>query len=58
MATSDIDIYIIKFALIKGFARNLLREEIAKEILFVFRFNVWPGTRTLALPLISQHTTY
>ena len=29
--------------------------EIAEEILFVFRFDVWPGTRTLAFRLISQH---
>ena len=39
------------------FTRNLLREEIAEEILFVFYFDVWPGARTLALRLISQHTT-
>ena len=37
------------------FARNLLRKEIAVEIFFVFRFDVWPGTRTLAFRLISQH---
>ena len=43
---------------LRVFARNLLREEIAEEILFVFRFDVWPGTRTLAFRLISQHTTY
>ena len=30
----------------------------AEEILFVLGFNVWPGARTLALCLISQHTTY
>ena len=43
---------------LRVFARNLLREEIAVEILFVFRFDVWPGTQTLAFRLISQHTTY
>ena len=32
--------------------------EIVEEILFVFCFDVWPGPRTLALRLISQHTTY
>ena len=29
-------------------------EEMAKEILFVFRFDVWPEAQTLALRLISQ----
>ena len=43
---------------LRVFARNLLRGEIAEEILFVFRFDVWPGTQTLAFRLISQHTTY
>ena len=33
-------------------------EEIAEEILFAFCFDVWPGARTLAFRLISQHTTY
>ena len=28
-------------------------EEIAEKILFVFRFDVWPGTGTLAFRLIS-----
>ena len=40
---------------------NLLSEflpEIAEDILFVFCFDVWSGARTLALRLISQHTTY
>ena len=43
---------------LRVFARNLLREEIAEEIFFIFRFDVWPGTRTLAFRLISQHITY
>ena len=43
---------------LKVFARNLLREEIAEEILFVFRFGVWSGTRSLAFRLISQHAPY
>ena len=31
---------------------------LRKKTLFVFCFNVWTGARTLAFPLISQHTTY
>ena len=42
---------------LRVFVRNLLRR-IAEEILFVFCFDVWPGARTLAFHLISQHTTY
>ena len=35
-------------------------EEKAEEIyiFFIFRFTAWPGIRTRALGLISQHTTY
>ena len=33
-------------------------EKIAEEILFVFRFDAWPTTRTLGFHLISQYTTY
>ena len=33
-------------------------EEILEGILFVFCFNVWPGTWTLTLCPISLHTTY
>ena len=40
------------------FLPEICWKEIAEEILFVFRFDVWPGTRTLAFRLISQHTTY
>ena len=29
-----------------------------RNTFFVFCFDVWPGARTLALRLISQHTTY
>ena len=44
---------------LRAFARNLLRgDEIAEEILSIFRLDVWPGTRTLTFRLISQHTTY
>ena len=42
---------------LRVFARNLLRGN-REEILFVFRFGVRPGARTLALRLIRQHTTY
>ena len=40
--------------LLSGFLPQICWEEIAKEILFVFCFNVRPGSRTTA----SQHTTY
>ena len=39
------------------FASNLLRGNRRRNI-FCFCFDVWSGTRTLALYLISQHTTY
>ena len=38
----------ILFTLHTVFARNLLRGNRRRKILFVFRFDVWPGTRTLA----------
>ena len=34
------------------------RKSPKKYFFFIFRFDVWPGARTLALRLISQHTTY
>ena len=40
------------------FLPEICWDEIAEEIFFVFRFDVWPGTRTLAFGLISQHTTF
>ena len=42
---------------LRVFARNLSKEN-RQEILFVFFFffDVWPGARTLAFRLISQHT--
>ena len=40
------------------FLPEICWEEITEEILFVFCFDVWPRARTLALRLISQHTTY
>ena len=43
---------------LRVFARNLLREEIAEAMLFVFCFDVWPGAGTMVLRQISQHTTY
>ena len=44
-----------QFYLLSEFLPEINREEIAEEILFVFCFDVWPGTRTLAVRLISQH---
>ena len=46
------------FNLLSEFLPETCSEEIAEEILFVFRFDIWPGTHTLAFRLISQHTTY
>ena len=47
------------YLLLRVFARNLLREEIAEEILLVLCFDdLWPGALTLAFRLISQNTTY
>ena len=43
---------------LRVFARNLLRANRRRIILFVFCFDVWAGARTLAFRLISQHTTY
>ena len=43
------------FYLLSEFLPEICWEEIAEEILFVFYFDVWPGARTLALRLISQH---
>ena len=42
---------------LRVFATNLLRGNRRRN-LFVFRSDVWPGTRTLAFRLIGQHTTY
>ena len=44
-----------KFYLHAEFLPEICLEEIDEEILFVFY--VWYGARTLALSLISQHTT-
>ena len=46
------------FNLLSKILPEICWEEIAEEILFAFCFEVWPGARTLALRLISQHTTY
>ena len=47
-----------QFYLLSEFLPQICRKEIAEKILFVFCFDVWPGARTLALHLISQHITY
>ena len=46
------------FNLLLEFLPEICREEITEKIHFLFCFDVWPGARTLALRLISQHTTY
>ena len=47
-----------QFYLLTEFLPEICWEEIAEEILFVFRFDVWPATRTQSFRLISQHTIY
>ena len=47
-----------QFYLLSELLSDLCREEIGEKILFVFCYDVWPGARTLAIHLISQHTTY
>ena len=44
---------------LRVFARNLLRGSRRRNIFFsYFIFDVWPGIRTRALRIVSQHTTY
>ena len=50
--------FLWQFYLLSEFLPEICWEQIAQEILFVFRFDVWPGTLTLAFRLISQHTSY
>ena len=47
-----------QFYLLSEFLPEIGWAEIAKKILFVICFDVWPGAWILALRLISQHTTY
>ena len=47
-----------QFYLLSEFLTEICWGEIPEEILFVFCFDVWPGVRTLALRLISQHSIY
>ena len=44
------------FIYFSEFLSEICWEEIAEEILFVFRFDGWPGTRTLAFLLISRNS--
>ena len=53
---SEQQIFLILLTL-RAFARNLLRGNRRRNT-FVFCFDVWPGTRTLAFRLISQHSSY
>ena len=46
------------YLLSEEFLPEICWEKIAEDILFVFCFDIWPWARTLALRLISQHTTY
>ena len=46
------------FILLSEFLPEICSEEINEELLSGFCFDVWPGVRTLALRLISQHATY
>ena len=47
-----------QFYLLSELLPEICWEMIAKEILFVFCFDVWLGALTRALRLISQHTAY
>ena len=40
----------------QSFRQKSAERKIAEEILFVFRFDVWPGARTLAFSPISANT--
>ena len=53
-------IYVVwrNFYLLSEFLSKTCWEEIAEEIVFLFCFHVWPDARTLALRIISHHTTY
>ena len=42
----------------QSFCQKSAERKSPKKYFFVFRFDVWPGTRTLAFRLINQHTTY
>ena len=55
-------IYSLKSTLNDRFFEKLFmaisQQEIAKGLLFVFCFDVWPRAQTLALRLISEHIIY
>ena len=48
-------LFMANFYLLSEFLPEICWEEITEEILFVFCFDVWPGTQTLAFHLISLH---
>ena len=43
---------------LESFSQKSVGKKIAEEILFVIYFEVWSGARSLALRLITQHTTH
>ena len=47
--------FIADLFTLRALARNLLRGNRRRNT-FLFRFGVWPGSRTPVLRLISQHT--
>ena len=51
-------LFMAGFYLLPEFLPEICREEIAEEILFVFCFDVWPGTPTLAFRLIGQYVIF
>ena len=44
--------------LLSKFLPESVEKQTPMKYFFLFRFDVWPGARTLVLRLLSQHTTY
>ena len=47
-----------QFYLLSEVLEEICWNGVSEEILFIFCFDIWPGVRTPAWRLISQHTTY
>ena len=46
------------FEKLTSFCQKSAERKSLKKIHFVFCFDIWPGSRILALRLISQHAIY
>ena len=51
-------LFMAIFIYSQSFCQKSAERKSPKKYLLYFCFDVWPGARTLALRLISQHTTY